>query len=419
MALIKSLILGDDDADFIGPSLFALPAFSIPTTNGTDQIYGNGGSDIICAHSARDLIFGGSHHDAIDAGRGDDIIYGDGYNFVVGTSAPTAVARAQEGKDSINGGLGNDFIDGGGGNDGIFGGQGNDTIFGGNGNDTASAGSGNDSVDGGEGKDLLFGDGGKDSLLGGNGNDTLCGGTGTDTLDGGAGNDLIYGGGAADTVIGGDGNDTIDGGTGKDSISGGGGNDVVMGGGNADTISGDDGNDRLWGGGGKDRLLGGVGSDTLCGGSGADTIDAGNDAEADYILFCAEDSADNDIIFNFDQTDGDRIVLSGDDNTWAVLNIMVGDYYEAPGLDVKLWLASTSGHCVVTLIGAGQSFQTQAANPDGSPLSLSALNASNLLFVDSVRESFEAPDPNISLTAEPDIPDVPVPEEPWLLAWDS
>jgi Ca2+-binding RTX toxin-like protein len=80
-----------------------------------------------------------------------------------------------------------------------------------NGDNTLVGGIGNDQLFGGNGNDILQGGGGNDALFGENGDDTLIGGPGVDLMSGGRGNDLLI-------WNPGDGNDTLDGGQGFDTM---------------------------------------------------------------------------------------------------------------------------------------------------------------------------------------------------------
>ena len=79
------------------------------------------------------------------------------------------------------------------------------------------------------------------------GDDVLYGTPGADTLDAGAGNDIVLGLKGNDTIAGGEGNDLILGGEGDDMLEGGAGDDVIHGGRGADTLSGGAGRDALYG----------------------------------------------------------------------------------------------------------------------------------------------------------------------------
>jgi len=246
----------------------------------------------------------------------------DGADEIVG-SARANLIRALEGDDIIDGLGGNDRLYGGGGNDTIAGGRGNDRLEGGTGDDTLSGDTGNDTLLGGDGTDRLSGDSGNDrlegglgddALSGGLGNDTLLGGIGIDQLTGDSGNDRLEGGAGSDALDGGLGNDKLYGGDDGDLLDGGLGNDFLDGGTGNDRLKGGDGNDRLNGGLGDDRLEGGAGSDDLRGGDGGDTLNggAGNDilrggAGGDSFVFDA--GMNRDIIADFQQSDGDMLVI--------------------------------------------------------------------------------------------------------------
>lgn len=87
------------------------------------------------------------------------------------------------------------------------------------------------------------------------------------------------------------------------ALFGGDGDDKLFGGpgGCDDYLSGGDGDDALYGGIGDDILIGGPGADRFAGGQGADGF-----------WFAPGDTGDNnDVITDFNPTQGDRIVLSG------------------------------------------------------------------------------------------------------------
>ena len=98
-------------------------------------------------------------------------------------AATLALNTPTDGDDVIFGTPAADVIDAGAGNDIVIGLAGDDTIF------------------GGEGDDLIYGGDGDDWLEGGAGNDTLYGGHGADTLRGGPGRDELYGGWGGDTYL--------------------------------------------------------------------------------------------------------------------------------------------------------------------------------------------------------------------------
>jgi serralysin len=106
---------------------------------------------------------------------GDDTLqsFQDGSNRIYGLG----------GSDSLFGGALNDFLDGGDGNDHLYDQTtGIDTLIGGPGDDYLSTyvSTGADSLDGGEGNDSLYGSTGNDTLSGGSGINVLYGGEGDD-----------------------------------------------------------------------------------------------------------------------------------------------------------------------------------------------------------------------------------------------
>jgi Ca2+-binding RTX toxin-like protein len=206
-------------------------------------------------------------------------------------SVITSVPDAHDGDDILKGGAGDDQIYGSGGNDKISGGNGEDVLRGGTGNDRIFGGDGNDDLKGEGGNDTLNGGAGGDVIQGGNGNDVLGGQTGDDFLSGGAGDDALDGGSGDDKLRGGGGNDILNGGSGRDDLRAGDGNDVLSGGTSNDILYGDAGDDQLSGGGGTDALHGGAG--------------------ADAFVFGADALGSSDVVRDFAQGEGDRIVLKG------------------------------------------------------------------------------------------------------------
>jgi Ca2+-binding RTX toxin-like protein len=157
------------------------------------ELFGGAGSDYLTGHTAADKLVGGGGDDRLLAGGGNNELYGD----EEGGELPS------DGSDQLQGGVGNDIVYGGGGADTInlelgddyaFGGSGNDLISCSFGNDRAYGGDGNDTLGGDEGNDLLAGGAGNDWLLGRAGNDVLIGGTGSDLLNGDDGDDLLLDG---------------------------------------------------------------------------------------------------------------------------------------------------------------------------------------------------------------------------------
>ena len=279
-----------------------------------EDLYDEGGNDVILGSSKTDFIFGGAGSDRIKGGDGDD---------------------------EIHGGKGNDIIYGGAGNDKIFGEDGVDVIFGDTpANDAMVIAREDDAV--GElpyvyiaeeiKKDTsdLFG---SDTVTTTDADGNVCSKsvnrialfnlensfkTDVDSLNARAqeavklfdapqidldatqtaattgatatgttaateaegtepqaeeastqvtnGSDVIEGGNGSDIIFGDDGLNTSDGGS--DKIAGGAGNDFIDGDGGNDTINGDYGEDIIYGGAGNDSLDGGAGNDFVFGDNG-------------------------------------------------------------------------------------------------------------------------------------------------------
>ena len=117
------------------------------------------------------------------------------------------------------------------------------------------------------------------AFVGGDEGDVFTGGDLQDMAEGGAGDDVFKGGDAKDRLYGGDGNDELRGNAWRDRLEGG------------------DGDDRLYGGKGADRLAGGDGDDWMKGGRGPDRFD--------FL-----DGSGDDVIADFDASEGDRAVFS-------------------------------------------------------------------------------------------------------------
>lgn len=299
-------------------------------------------------HNSTDTVYDLSNHDALkviwDTG-GTDRLDADGQtgplrinlkqgafsslgatdNLVIALGTTIEEARGSKGKDRLFGNDSDNWLDGGAGGDvlrgrdgadelwgrsgldRLHGETGNDTLNGGGGDDRLRGGQGRDEAHGDAGHDRLFGDGGSDYLYGGNGNDLLDGGSqsdrlsgghGQDTLLGGRGEDLLYGGSKADLLNGGDHSDMISGDSGNDRLEGGAGNDMLSGGLGADSLLGEAGDDLMTGDRGNDTLDGGTDNDTLIGGGGAD-------------VFVFAQSTGQDVIYDFEAADADRIQLIG------------------------------------------------------------------------------------------------------------
>ena len=141
----------------------------------------------------------------------------DGSDNLQGTSGPDLIL-AMGGSDKVTGNSGADCI---------VGGDGSDKLIGNNGDDVILGGAGSDSIEGNHGEDNLYGQGGSDSLKGGNDADNLWGGADSDSLRGENGEDTLDGGDGSDSLRGGNANDTLTGGDGVDSANGESGNQDI------------------------------------------------------------------------------------------------------------------------------------------------------------------------------------------------
>jgi serralysin len=88
----------------------------------SEQINGNGGSDLLVTQGGSDIVLGGQDTDYIDGGDGNDRLNGNkGNDYVYG----------EGGNDRVNGGQGNDNLVGGAGQDSLTGDLGIDKLWGG------------------------------------------------------------------------------------------------------------------------------------------------------------------------------------------------------------------------------------------------------------------------------------------------
>ena len=147
--------------------------------------------------------------------------------------------------------------------------------------------------------------------------DSISGNSLNNRLEGGAGNDFIFGAGGNDLLIGGPGSDFIDGGTGNDTLLGNSGNDSLLGGTGNDVLNG------------YGFTFGEV--DTLSGGSGQDRFILGDRSQTFY-----KDSSSFAIITDFRASDGDKIVLNGND----FYSLSLGNISGSGALDTLIRLAS-------------------------------------------------------------------------------
>lgn len=148
------------------------------------------------------------------------------YNVINGTNGSDNI-QGTNGPDLIFAMDGSDKVTGNSGADCIVGGDGSDKLIGNNGDDVILGGAGSDSIEGNHGEDNLYGQGGSDSLKGGNDTDNLWGGADSDSLRGENGEDTLDGGDGSDSLRGGAANDTLTGGDGVDSANGESGNQDI------------------------------------------------------------------------------------------------------------------------------------------------------------------------------------------------
>ena len=204
----EEAVLGGDQNDAIGSSLWSASPVRIGGGDGNDVIFGGSQGDILSGDGGADTIYGGYGSDVVHGGDGDDQLIefvGSGIASEVGNDT----LYGDGGNDTIDAGNGQNTVYGGPGNDTIWAGSGNDKLYGEGGNDTIHASGGSDLVLGGDGADLVFGDEEGDDLRGEHGNDAIYGGQGNDTLYGGEDADQLYGEGGLDSYIGGSGADTF------------------------------------------------------------------------------------------------------------------------------------------------------------------------------------------------------------------
>ena len=356
---------------------------TITGTAGDDPLTGTDGNDRLAGLAGDDHILGWYGDDHLDGGNGDDILDGGpGADTLVGGSGDDTVSYlfspagvtinldtgTARGGDASGDTLGGDIENiWGSAHDDVL--TGTDSLFVGNiifGHD------GDDELYGGWGDDILSGDEGNDLLSGGDEDDILIGGPGADVLTGGLGDDtaaywtssagvtvrlhsLQASGGDAEgdtwgdlvtvrytkdglvfdetvpdiiNLSGSDHNDVLAGDSRDNVLFGGDGDDKLFGGpgGGDDWLFGQEGDDALYGGLGDDILVGGPGADRLVGGQGADGF-----------WFEPGDTEDfNDVIADFNPTQGDRIVLSG---------------YAATSFQDRYWIPDGSTDTYVDLDG--------------------------------------------------------------------
>ncbi len=334
------------------------------TTN--TRIWGNDGDDSLGTNN-NSTLHGGEGNDTIySGGVGTRVYYGGAGDDIITGSSTTDTIYAGSGSDTITGGSGTDFISGGTGVDRFYySGIADSTVAGRDTINDFSQSSGEkiyitnsfDKIHAGDGTsadtaisgisdgdlvwyqsagntfvydpfaavttfsiqltglialtnaDFVF-EGYAASVTGTAGADTIAANTWFYTYLGFAGNDSISGGAWSSTINGGEGNDTISLGGQTLFVRGGAGNDSITFSSNgSQTIHGGSGNDTISGSGGTNTIYGGSGSDSITGAGGADSLYGGEGA--DYFVYTGTDStaAGRDTIFDFSQSDGDKIYL--------------------------------------------------------------------------------------------------------------
>ena len=313
-------------------------ARDVTGTAGTDVIRVAAGAARIDAGAGDDRVMGGPGDDTLGGGAGSDWI---DYRFAAagvtvdlgaGTATGAGVRDLLAGfenaigsnqGDLLVGDAGGNRLDGGAGQDSLSGGAGEDELAGAAAGDALAGGPGDDRLLGGKGGDLLSGGAGQDRFEGGVGADRasyaedpsavvvdLSAGTATDgwgDADMLTGVENALGSAHDDDIRGDDGWNVLKGLAGADRLSGGAGSDRMLGGSGKDLLDGGEQDDRLIGDGGVDRMLGGMGSDHLTGGGGGDKFMFRSPFES------GAGAGSRDVIGDFSQAAGDRIVLQAID----------------------------------------------------------------------------------------------------------
>ncbi len=155
-----------------------------------------------------------------------------------------------------------------------------------------------DTLDAGAGDDIALGLGGDDALRGGDGNDRLEGGDGDDALEGNAGNDVIYGGRGVDQLTGGSGNDQLFGEWGGDTYF------YQLG--HGEVIIDDDHRVLSWGYGGEFGWQGSF--DGAIVDDAPNVLSFGPGIRAQDLRYSQQDG---DLVIEFAQQPGDRMILRG------------------------------------------------------------------------------------------------------------
>ncbi|HEY1632234.1 MAG TPA: calcium-binding protein [Rhizomicrobium sp.] len=359
-------------------------------TDGSFNLTGGHGNDILFGGLGDDFLKGGQGDDIIDGGGGKNrATYSDDPNGVTVSLLTHLAQNTGDGNDvlrniqDLSGGAGNDTLYGDNGANWIWGEGGSDTIQGYAGDDIIQVGTlngtlGTDTADGGNGRDTLSFDDNGTQISGVTFSLALQGTsqvTGMDTIaavnfenvSGTSIDDALTGNDIANTLYGSGGNDVLSGGDGNDVLYG----DKVL---EASTNqSGGDGpsavvdyDDAV---GGDDILIGGAGNDTMDGGLGNDTAsyaDATSGVTVNLNLTTAQNVGGGDgkdILLNIENltgsafddtltgTDGDNVLTGGGGNNHLVGN-GGSDTFDLSG-DANDVVQGGAGADTVEMLGTG------------------------------------------------------------------
>jgi Ca2+-binding RTX toxin-like protein len=183
------------------------------------------------------------------------------------------------------------------------------------------------------GHDHLNGTEASNSLYAGASADAVAGMAGNDNLNGGSGDDKVWGGSGNDSLSGGSGADLLVGGFGADRMDGGRGNDVLLSRSDAgEMVAAQDGTTQIYA---EETAAFTAVNDTMVGGGGADAFrfelqvnatdeivgrHVNDDGTIDWVGVTGENNAThdhwvdgfgNDVIRDFNRSQGDRIEISG------------------------------------------------------------------------------------------------------------
>ena len=242
--------------------------------SGNDLLTASDSGSLLDAGLGRNTIVGGAGNDTVASSGNDTITAGGGANLIAIKGANAVVSST--GQDTVIAGSGALVVGvATGGADVVFGGSGGLIFVGGGASSTVVGGSGSATVFGGAGGGVLAG--------GAGGNNVMVSGTGAATVFGGGSGDVIFVQGAGQVIQAGAGNETLSG------ASAAGGN-------------------TFFAGGGANVIGGGAGNDVFFAGSGQSTVfGAGG---ANQFVF-KQGAAGRTVIGDFNQANGDRIVLQG------------------------------------------------------------------------------------------------------------